>query len=705
MHIKKLVPLMCFILIGMFLVIPGIVNAEANLSLNVDVKQKLTPDIVSNGVYGKALTSNNTIFIPDKQATKLTAVSIETQSIQWIYNTGETSEVREMVLANDLIIMSTPTKIYAVNSLTGTLQWSADYTGRFFVNDGVTLYFVSGRNVVALDIATGNQKWTFAVSAREVLHSSIAIGEGKIYFTTDNQGDMVRTMYALDAESSQVMWATTTVDYYSKKPIYRDGKIYLNHYKEMYAYSAQTGAVLWKFEVAPNFTFEISDDTIYTRTAGGYLSAYDKETKALRWKKSYADSLDGGRTVNTSNGQMILTPQYIIIENNGKLKWYETANGNLVRELVVPGVKIQPVTAEDQVLLARDTTVSSSLYVFTPASDSVKPNIYLDTVFKRFSPYEGYMFSKIKFSLTEDAYVTVYVKDESGKVVRVINSRILNKGWNEVRWDGKTNDGEFASYGSYSFVFHVKDLAGNEIWREDPAKKTVLGDVYGTTIQETGLKKADDINSEILVTIPKDKLVSISGETADWYQISVELNGKFNSGYVKKSELSTRSSQSQPSTSTVHTVQAGDTLWKIAVKYNVTVQAIIDANTLDPTKYLNVGQKLTIPIQQQSTVVHTVQAGDTLWKVATQYKVTIQEIIEANKLDPDKYLYVGQKLTIPVKEIQPPTQAVIHTVQAGDALWKIAIQYNTTTQKIIDANNLDPSKYLYIGQKLTIPKN
>ena len=660
MRIIKILPSILLVVIVLLLTSASSVNAA--LSLNLDLKQKITSDVVPNGVYAKSLTKDNVIYVPDKQGSKLTGISIEDQSVNWVFNTGETSEVREMVFANDMIIMSTLTKVFAINIQSGTLQWSTDYWGASFANDSTTLFFVTGKSVVALDLATGNQRWSYAVSARESLHSSLAIGEGKLFFTTDNQQDMVRKMYALDLNTSQVMWTTTNVDYYSKKPVYRDGKIYLNFYKEMYAYSAQTGAVLWKFEIAPNFTFEMSNDTIYTRTSDGYLSAYDQETKALRWKTSFADRLYGDVTDKFSGGPMILTQEYVILENNGKLKWYETATGDLKRELVEPGVDIIPVTAGEQVLLASDG-VKGNLYVYAPATDLVKPNVFLDKVTTRFSPYEGGREAGIDFLLTENSYVTVYVKHESGKVVRVLNLDLLNKGWNEANWDGKTTAGDAAQYGKYTYVFYLKDFAGNDNWLEDSTKKTVLGDIFGTTVQEITVKKAADVNAENLVIIPKDKQVTILSESTNWYQVDFDLNSQFYTGYVQKSVLSTRSNpititqpeQPQPSSPIVHTVQAGDTLWKISVKYNVTVQAIVDANKLDPTNYLSVGQKLTIPVKQTEpvtpTLVHTVQAGDTLWKIAIQYNTTTQKIIDVNKLDPAKYLYVGQKLTIPGTEI------------------------------------------------------
>ncbi len=80
--------------------------------------------------------------------------------------------------------------------------------------------------------------------------------------------------------------------------------------------------------------------------------------------------------------------------------------------------------------------------------------------------------------------------------------------------------------------------------------------------------------------------------------------------------------------------------------------------------------------------------------------------MKANNLDPAKYLYVGQKLTIPSTTAPelPAAQPVIHTVVSGDTLWRISVKYGTSIDAIVKANNLDPAKYLYIGQKLTIPR-
>ena len=150
-------------------------------------------------------------------------------------------------------------------------------------------------------------------------------------------------------------------------------------------------------------------------------------------------------------------------------------------------------------------------------------------------------------------------------------------------------------------------------------------------------------------------------------------------------------------------MQSGDTLYKIANQYGVTVADIIELNNLGTT-VLTVGQKLLIPNQPtDTTTTYTVKAGDSLWKIANQYGVTVDDIISANNLTTTT-LQIGQVLTIPTGTTPVPPQEnyTNYTVKAGDSLWKIANQYTTTVDAIKQLNNLT-SNNLSVGQVLKIP--
>ena len=148
-------------------------------------------------------------------------------------------------------------------------------------------------------------------------------------------------------------------------------------------------------------------------------------------------------------------------------------------------------------------------------------------------------------------------------------------------------------------------------------------------------------------------------------------------------------------------VKAGDTLWSIAKKNNISVLELKQANGLT-SSVLKIGQVLTIPLKNSSSIknnIYTVKAGDTLYKIAQNYDTTVNEIIKLNNLTSTS-ISIGQKLSIPT-EMTPVQEISTYTVKAGDTLYKIAKDNNTTVNDLIKLNNLK-NNILTIGQELKI---
>ena len=188
--------------------------------------------------------------------------------------------------------------------------------------------------------------------------------------------------------------------------------------------------------------------------------------------------------------------------------------------------------------------------------------------------------------------------------------------------------------------------------------------------------------------------------------------------FVTLSQLMNTTSTPGTGTGTSYTVKAGDTLYAIALRYGVTVQAIVNANGLTNANLIRVGQVLTIPGTGTPTTPttpttgtsYTVKAGDTLYAIALRYGVTVQTIINANGITNANLIRVGQVLTIPGTSTPTtptppttPTAGTTYTVKAGDTLYAIALRYGVTVQQIVTANNITNANLISIGQVLTIP--
>jgi LysM repeat protein len=107
-------------------------------------------------------------------------------------------------------------------------------------------------------------------------------------------------------------------------------------------------------------------------------------------------------------------------------------------------------------------------------------------------------------------------------------------------------------------------------------------------------------------------------------------------------------------------VQPGDTLGTIAQRTGTDIGSLIAANGIENPNYLYVGQQLRLPrgtrgIQTISTAVsapavpttYTVEAGDSLWRLATRWRTTPEAIASANGLGTSSLIRIGQVLTIP----------------------------------------------------------
>lgn len=97
----------------------------------------------------------------------------------------------------------------------------------------------------------------------------------------------------------------------------------------------------------------------------------------------------------------------------------------------------------------------------------------------------------------------------------------------------------------------------------------------------------------------------------------------------------------------IHVVKSGDSLGSIASLYRIPVSRLLQVNGLISPNLLIPGLALYIPDNQLSNRYYQISAGDTLWKIANRYNTSVASIISENPgINPD-LMHIGQRLNIP----------------------------------------------------------
>jgi LysM repeat protein len=100
---------------------------------------------------------------------------------------------------------------------------------------------------------------------------------------------------------------------------------------------------------------------------------------------------------------------------------------------------------------------------------------------------------------------------------------------------------------------------------------------------------------------------------------------------------------------------------------------------------------------------HIVQPGENLFRIALHYGMTYQALATANGIVNPDLIYVGQRLTISTEAPAVSTGERIHVVQPGENLFRIGLKYGVTVEAIATANGIRDVNFIYPGQRLRIP--
>jgi LysM repeat protein len=167
----------------------------------------------------------------------------------------------------------------------------------------------------------------------------------------------------------------------------------------------------------------------------------------------------------------------------------------------------------------------------------------------------------------------------------------------------------------------------------------------------------------------------------------------------KKSDAVAKAEPTMPpksqETQTAYNVLAGDTLRRIASKFNTSIESLEKANNLTSTSILKVGQTLIISSSTKAAATMS-QSTDSIGKAQPAPAVVA-------KAPPVKAPAVQEKAEAKLLEKTQTSEEKSYVVAKGDNPYSLAKKFNTTQEALMKANNIDDPKKLKIGQKLIVP--
>lgn len=143
------------------------------------------------------------------------------------------------------------------------------------------------------------------------------------------------------------------------------------------------------------------------------------------------------------------------------------------------------------------------------------------------------------------------------------------------------------------------------------------------------------------------------------------------------------------------------------------ISGYTDMDSFTDAIFLSSTENIATPENTSNQIAsYTVQAGNTLSQIALQFNTTVTEIAGLNGIRNPNLIYVGEILKIDttndlatITSDKYETNHIIYTIKPGDTLTSIAQKYNVTIQSIINLNNIINPNLIYAGTRLRINLN
>lgn len=152
----------------------------------------------------------------------------------------------------------------------------------------------------------------------------------------------------------------------------------------------------------------------------------------------------------------------------------------------------------------------------------------------------------------------------------------------------------------------------------------------------------------------------------------------------------------------VYKVKPGDTLIEIAKRFKTTVSSLEKLNGINRRELIKAGDRIKVP-SEQVFQTYQVRYGDNLTKIAGRFKTDISTLKKINGIKGGDLIKVGDKLKVPsIGGEEDWQELVVHKVKRGETLWSIASFFRVPLQSLLEWNNISDPSFIRAGDRIKI---
>jgi outer membrane protein assembly factor BamB len=286
----------------------------------------------------------------------------ETNSVEWIFDTGTKELAASPVLDKDGVIVNNWGGTFYLD-YSGEIIWkNSQVQGVFTPTIAYDKVLVGGKDgfLYALNLTNGEVLWKTKITdnpGASGVTSPPTVVIGKVYLGSYDFKGGSGLLFCLDESTGKILWKNTTQSsvYFSSPAVYQDN-VYvgtMGRYNSsnlqweapygLYCFDAITGEPLWNYPVEGSVGSSptIMDQKVLFTSKDGFLYCLDSEIGTLVWKKEIGSSVSSpaiaGDSIFVGSGEMNGNGKFYSLDFNGDIKWEYVPNGAVQGSSAVAG--------------------------------------------------------------------------------------------------------------------------------------------------------------------------------------------------------------------------------------------------------------------------------------------------------------------------------------------------------------------------------